>query len=738
MFRLRRLLMSLRNHRKYVHVKYLWEDIVSNKLSDLEKLVYRSNCLGSDLAITNTGGGNTSSKLVEIDPLTKKEQDILWVKGSGGDLRTVDLAGFSSLYLNKFQQLEDIYLSSELKGPKTPVEDYLVSLYSQTTFNLNPRATSIDTPFHALIPYKHVDHMHPVSAITIAACKNGPEVTEKIYGNRVLWTDWQRPGFDLSMIMKKACDKNSNLQGIIMGKHGIVNWADDSKECYELTLELIDIAAEYIKKHDKGIDSFGGAKYQDLSNSRKKEVLCEILPWVRGVVSENKSFIATVETNKSVMDFVNSRKGKSLSEMGTSCPDYFIRTKVKPLFIDWDPANESIEILKKNILKEVKQYRSYYKEYYDNNKEANSPAMRDSNPTVVLIPGIGMLAFGKNKSESRVTAEFYNGAVEVIKGCESIDEYSSLSQKEAFDIEYWSLEDAKLKRLPPEKSLAGKVVVVVGSGSGIGKSSAILAAHQDAHVLCADIDVEAAKATSDEINEIHGSGIGVGGTGISSCNKSIYFKVDVQNTKSIQEMFNTAVYAYGGIDDLIVTAGYYPTINKESDNSTSWAKTFGINVEGAYNIALYAKKIWNLQNTNGSLILFSSANAVVPKNGTPAYDTSKTAVNHLIRELAIELAPNIRVNGVAPATVVNNSSMFPRDRVISSLKKYSITFDDSESTSELRDKLTMFYSSRTLLKQPIEPEYPAAVAVELLTNKFKSTTGQIIAVDGGLPEAFLR
>ena len=364
--------------------------------------------------------------------------------------------------------------------------------------------------------------------------------------------------------------------------------------------------------------------------------------------------------------------------------------------------------------------------------------MRDSNPTVVLIPGIGMLTFGKNKSESRVTAEFYNGAVEVIKGCESIDEYSSLPQKDAFDIEYWSLEDAKLKRLPPEKSLAGKIVVVVGAGSGIGKSSAILAAQEDAHVLCADIDVDAAKATSDEINEIHGEGIGVGGTGISSCNKSIYCKVDVQNVGSIHEMFNTVVYAYGGIDNLIVTAGYYPIINKDSDNSTSWSKTFGINVEGAYNIALYAKKIWNLQNTNGSLILFSSANAVVPKNGTMAYDTSKTAVNHLIRELAIELAPNIRVNGVAPATVVNNSSMFPRDRVISSLKKYSIMFDDSESTIELRGKLTKFYSSRTLLKQSIEPEYPAAVAVELLTNKFKSTTGQVIAVDGGLPEAFLR
>ena len=730
--------MSLRNQRKYVYVKYLWEDLVANKLSELEKLVYRSNCLGSDLTITNTGGGNTSSKLVEVDPLTNKEQDILWVKGSGGDLRTVDVSGFSSLYLNKFQQLEEIYSKSELKGPKTATEDYLVSLYGQTTFNLNPRATSIDTPFHALIPYKHVDHMHPVSAITIAACKNGPEVTERIYGKRVLWTDWQRPGFDLSVIMKEACDKNSNLQGIIMGKHGIVNWADDSKECYELTLELIDIAAKYIKKHDKGVDSFGGPKYQDLSKSRKLEVLYEILPWVRGLVSENKSLIATVETNKSVLDFVNSHKGKSLSEMGTSCPDHFIRTKVKPLFVDWDPDNESVEDLKQNMLREIKQYRVYYKEYYDKNKEVNSPPMRNSNPTVVLIPGVGMLSFGKNKSESRVTAEFYNGAVEVIKGCESIDKYSSLPQKEAFDIEYWSLEDAKLKRLPAEKSLAGKVVVVVGAGSGIGRSSALLAANNDAHVLCADIDVDAAKATSDEINEIHGEGIGVVGTGISSCNKSIYCKVDVQNIKSIKYMFDTAIYAYGGIDDVVVTAGYYPTINKESDNSTSWSKTFGVNVEGAYNIALHARQIWNLQNTNGNLVLFSSANAVVPKNGTLAYDTSKTAVNHLIRELAIELAPNIRVNGIAPATVVNNSSMFPRDRVISSLKKYSIMFEDSDSTVELRNKLTSFYASRTLLKQSIEPEYPAAVAIELLTDKFKSTTGQIISVDGGLAEAFLR
>ena len=730
--------MSLRNRRKYVHVKYLWEDIVANKLSDLEKLVYRSNCLGSDLTITNTGGGNTSSKLLGIDPLTDEQVDILWVKGSGGDLRTVDISGFSSLYLNKFKQLEEIYSRTEVKGPKTPVEDYLVGLYSQTTFNLNPRATSIDTPFHALIPYKHVDHMHPISAITIAACKNGPQVTERIYGKRVLWTDWQRPGFDLSTIMKKACDKDLNLQGIIMGKHGIVNWANDSKECYELTLELIDIAAKYIKKHDKGVAAFGGVKHKDLSKSRKVEVINEILPSVRGLVSENKSFIATVETNKTVIDFVNSHKGKYLSEMGTSCPDHFIRTKVKPLFVDWNPHVESVEILKENISKEIKQYRRYYKKYYDKNKEVDSPQMRDPNPTVVLIPGVGMFSFGKNKSESRVTAEFYNGAVEVIKGCESIDEYSSLPQKEAFDIEYWSLEDAKLKRLPPEKSLAGKIIVVVGAGSGIGRSSALLAAKNDAHVLCADIDVEAAKATSEEINQIYGEGIGVGGSGISSCNKSTYCKVDVEDVKSIKEMFNTAVYAYGGIDDVIITAGYYPTINQQSDNSTSWAKTFGVNVEGSYNIAFCAKEIWDLQNTNGSLVLFSSANAVVAKNGTLAYDTSKTAVSHLIRELAIELAPKIRVNGVAPATVVNNSSMFPRDRVISSLKKYSIKFKNSDSTLVLRDKLARFYSSRTLLKQPIEPEYPANVAIELLTDRFKVTTGHIISVDGGLPDAFLR
>ena len=730
--------MSLRNHREYVYVKYLWDDNVADTLSDLEKLVYRSNCLGSDLTITNTGGGNTSSKLVGIDPLTKLEENILWVKGSGGDLRTVDVAGFSSLYLDKFQKLEELYSKSELQGPKSPIEDYLVSLYAQTTFDLNPRSASIDTPFHALIPYKHVDHMHPVSAITIAACKNGSEVTKKVYGNRVLWTDWQRPGFDLSMIMKRACSKDENLEGIIMGKHGIVNWADDAKGCYELTLELIDIAAEYIKKHDKGNDSFGGLRYKGLTESRKNEVLYEILPWLRGIVSERKSFILTVETNAKIMNFVNSRDGKLLSEKGTSCPDHFIRTKVKPLFVDWDPANDSVETLKQNILTYVEQYRLYYKEYYETNKDPGSPAMRDPNPTVVLIPGIGMLALGKNKSESRVTAEFYNGAVEVIKGCEAIDEYSSLPQKEAFDIEYWSLEDAKLKRLPPEKSLAGKIVVVVGAGSGIGKSAAILAAEEDAHVVCADINIESAKATSDEINNAHGEGIGVGGSGISSCNKSIYIKVDVQSGKSIEEMFNTTIYAYGGMDNLIVTAGYYPTINEHNDNSKSWSKTFEINVEGAYNLSLYAKKIWDQQATNGNLVLFSSANAVVPKHGTLAYDTSKTAVNHLIRELAIELAPNIRVNGVAPATVVNNSSMFPRDRVISSLTKYSIEFNESDDTNVLRAKLTEFYSSRTLLRQSIEPEYPAQIALALLTDKFKATTGQIIAVDGGLPGAFLR
>ena len=720
-------------------VNYLWDDAVASKLSSVERLVYRSNILGSDQRITNTGGGNTSSKIMEVDPLTGEKVEVLWVKGSGGDLRTSKAENFSSLYQEKLIGLQKKYANANPKGPKTAIEDEMVGMYAQCTFNLNPRPSSIDTPLHSFVPFKFVDHTHPNAAIAIAASKNSEQLTKEIYGDDVIWTPWQRPGFDLGLQLQEVCRKYPKAKGAIMGQHGLINWANDDKECYELTLQLIDKAAQYLASKDKGAKTFGGAKYQSLAPEKRASTFVEILPWLRGQVSQSKRMIGTIQEDEKILTFVNSADATRLSELGTSCPDHFLRTKIKPLFVDWNPQTEDSVLLKAKLEKGLENYRKDYAAYYDKCKHANSPKMRDATPTVILIPGLGMIAWGKDKSESRVTAEFYNCAVEVMRGAEAADSYISLPLQEAFDIEYWLLEEAKLQRMPAEKELARQVILVIGAGSGIGKETAHRIVKEGAHVVCVDMNEAAAQATAQEIVKKMGDGIGVAGSGLSGCGPAIGLAGDITKRDNIRKVLDQVIYAYGGFDSIAVTAGIFvPSDTTGHIPDDRWALTFAINVTGSYLVGDEAYKTWKEQGLRGNLVLTTSANAAVAKKGSVAYDTSKAAANHLVREMAMELSPLVRVNGVAPATVVQGSSMFPRDRVIGSLAKYKIEYTENESDDSLTTKLAQFYADRTLTKNPITPADQAEAYFLLLSQRLSKTTGQVITVDGGLHEAFLR
>src|SRR6187455_1182382 len=533
---------------RFKFVKYLWRDEDADKLEGVDRLVYRSNRLGDDLTLTNTGGGNTSSKLHEKDPLTGEEVEVLWLKGSGGDLRTAKRDGFASLYLEKVKAMRPLYENDPANGPKSEIEDAMYPMYSHCVFDLNPRACSIDTPLHTLVPHKHVDHLHPNSVIAIAASVNQEKLTKEIYGEDVIYIPWQRPGFDIGLRIEQLIRDNPEAKGILLGHHGMSSWDNNDKTCYETALEIIDRAAQYIEERDKGEATFGGAKYKALDDQTRQRLQTEIIPFIRGQVSVDRRFVGTVQDDWKMLRFVNSVDGPRLAELGTSCPDHFLRTKIKPLFVNWNPETGDIESLKAGISDGLEQYRKDYEDYYNRCKRDYSPTMRDPNPTVVLIPGLGMIAWGKNKSESRVTAEFYNCAIEVMRGAEAIDRYEAMDEQEAFDIEYWSLEEAKLRRLPPEKELDRRVAVVVGAGAGIGKATAHRLAREGAHLVCVDVDEGSAQVTAAEIVEKYGEGIGVAGTGISNCGPAIGLACDITSRESVSRMFRDVLLAYGGLD----------------------------------------------------------------------------------------------------------------------------------------------------------------------------------------------
>jgi rhamnulose-1-phosphate aldolase/alcohol dehydrogenase len=729
--------------KSYKFVNFLWDDAKAAALDPVGRLVYRSNILGSDQRITNTGGGNTSSKISEKDPLTGQPTEVLWVKGSGGDLRTSTRENFSSLYQQKLLDMQQLYAARPDKGLKAPAEDDMVGMQAHATFNLNPRASSIDTPLHSFLPAKFVDHMHPNAIISIAASKNCEKLTQEIFGGEMAYVPWMRPGFELGLAMQAIVQKNPKVKSIMMGQHGFISWDNEEKACYTYTLDCIEKASAFIeaKYQAKGGDAaaFGGAKYATLTPEQRRATFAAILPWFRGQVSKAKRFIGTVQDDEKILRFVNSKDAARLAELGTSCPDHFLRTKIKPLYVDWNPQAEDTAALKQKLAAGLEAYRKDYAAYYNTCKHANSPAMRDPNPTVVLIPGVGLIAWGKDKSESRVTAEFYTCAVEVMRGAEAIDTYIALSQQEAFDIEYWLLEEAKLKRMPAEKELARQVVIVIGAGSGIGKETAHRIVKEGAHIVCVDMKIETAQATAKEITDKYGVGIGVAGSGISSCGPALGLAANIVDRASVRAMLDDVALAYGGFDSICVTAGvFWPSDTTGHIPDDKWAFTFGVNVTGSYIVGDEALKTWKEQGLKGQLVLTTSANAAVAKKGSLAYDCSKAAANHLVRELAMELAPLVRVNGVAPATVVQGSAMFPRDRVIGSLAKYNIPYKDDEATDSLVAKLAQFYADRTLTKAPITPADQAEAYFLLVSQRLSKTTGQIVTVDGGLHEAFLR
>ena len=719
------------------YLRSRWDDGAAPS-DPVDRLVYRSNLLGEDARITNTGGGNTSSKIEMADPITGETTTVLWVKGSGGDLRTAERENFASLYQDALTRLQDVYAAKENRGVKTPAEDEMVATYPHTTFSLNPRAPSIDTPLHAYIPYKHVDHMHPVAVIAIATAADGPALTREVYGDDVVWTDWQRPGFELGLELQRICREHPDARGVVMGGHGLINWADDDRECYELTLDLVRRAQDFLDARQNGRPDFGGQRTAPLAEAERREVLAEILPWLRGKVSAEKRMIGTVQATDEVLEFVGSNDAPRLAELGTSCPDHFLRTKIKPLFVDWDPSSGT-DALKEKLSAGLDQYVEDYRQYYETHKHDDSPALRPSSPSVVLIPGVGMVAWGKSKSESRVTAEFYTAAIGVMRGAERVSSYTALPRQEAFDIEYWLLEEAKLQRMPKEKALARQVAVVVGAGSGIGREVVDQLIAQGAVVAAVDLDADAARRTADEVMGRIGMGIGVAGTGLSGSGDVVGMAADMTDRDAVRAMVAEVIETYGGIDHVVVTAGYYPTPDPDGTVADSqWATAFAVNVTGPFIAVDEARRVWEAQGLPGTAVITTSVNAVVPKAGSFAYDTSKAAANHLVRELAVALAPQVRVNGVAPATVVEGSSMFPRDRVRASLAKYGIDHDDDMSTEELRGRLARFYAARTLTDQPITPDDQARAILALVTDDLSKTTGQIISVDGGLRDAFLR
>ncbi|MFY9936874.1 MAG: bifunctional rhamnulose-1-phosphate aldolase/short-chain dehydrogenase [Silvibacterium sp.] len=734
-----------KNRVKLQYLEDLWDESAAAGMDEPELLRYRSNLLGSDLRITNFAGGNTSSKIEMADPLTGNDTNVLWVKGSGGDLGSIRRSGFATLYLDKLLALQKLYRGVDR-------EDDMVAYYPLCTFGLNPVAASIDTPLHGFLPFRHVDHLHPDCAIAVAAAANGLEKMEEFnrtHDHKLVWLPWQRPGFELGIMLKRAVEEQPDCDGVVLGGHGLFTWGETQRECYLNTVSIIDQLTMFIEKHleKKGSRIFGGQQHVSLQNRR--EVALEILPFLRGRVSAHKRLIGSYSELPEVLEFVNSADAEKLAYLGTSCPDHFIRTKIRPMHVAWEPTS-SIDELKKSIDARLAVYRTEYAEYYQKHAEATSPAMRDPNPTVVLIPGIGMFSFGKSKPEARITGELYVNAIHVMKGAAGLEEgprpakvpqcgsdalleafqvysnYVALPASEAYRIEYWLLEEAKIRRQPAEKELSRQIALIIGGGSGIGREVALLAAERGAHVVVADRDQESAARVADEVKAI---------TGKEAAAAS---PVDIRSRESIREALKQTVGEFGGVDVLVNTAALFPSSPTGVIADAQWALTLEVNVTANFLLVEEVGKLFREQGLTASVVLTSSANAVVPKRGSEAYDVSKAALSHLIRELAVSQSPNVRVNGISPATVVKGSTMFPRDRVAASLKKYNIPFDEGMSDDQMRDLLAAFYAERTLTHQPIDPRICAEAILFLAGPKAPCTTGHLIPVDGGLAEAFLR
>jgi rhamnose utilization protein RhaD (predicted bifunctional aldolase and dehydrogenase)/NAD(P)-dependent dehydrogenase (short-subunit alcohol dehydrogenase family) len=729
----------------------LWDDRQAAALeaTPLELLRYRSNLLGADLRITNFGGGNTSSKFDLPDPLTGQPRRVMAVKGSGGDLRSIGTSGFAILYMDKLNDLIARY-----RGEAH--EDEMVGFYPLCAFGENRVAASIDTALHAFLPFPHVDHLHPDWAIALAASANGKQKLEEFnraYGRTIAWVPWQRPGFELALMLKRAVEENPGCDGIILGGHGLFTWGETQKDCYISSVKTIDQMGEFVQQHaDRaGRPLFGGATVAAAPN--REALAVALLPALRGAVSSNRRVVGHFEGGDDAIAFANAAWAESLCQLGTSCPDHFLRTRISPLYVPWNSASEGVAELKARVNERLVKYREDYAAYYKAHALPDSPKLRDSNPSVVIVPGLGLFGFGKDKREARITSEFFVNAIHVMAGANalgsgdgsgvtgappqarrpeqakdfsSFQNYVALPRSEAFRIEYWALEEAKLQRMPPEKEFSRKIVVVVGGASGIGRDVALQIAKRGGQVVVADMNAASAEAVAGEA------------AALSSKELVMSVAVDLTSRESIAAAFKATIARFGGLDIVVNTAAIYPTPAPGTPSEDVWAKAMHVNVTSNYVLAEEAGKILKEQGLPASIVLTSSANAVVPKFGSEPYDVSKAAINHLIRELAMGLGPLVRVNGIAPATVVAGSAMFPKDRVMVSLKKYEIAFDESEPVESLRSKLAEFYARRTITRRPIVPEDCANAICWLAGDQSAKTTGHVIPVDGGLPEAFLR
>lgn len=694
----------------FKYVDYLWDEQKANSFEDdqVALFLYRSNILGADLRITNFGGGNTSCKTMEKDPLTNEEVEVMWVKGSGGDIGTLTREGIAGLYTKRLRDLKNVY-----NGIKD--EDRMVGLFDHCIYDLNSKAPSIDTPLHGLLPFAHIDHLHPDALIAVAAAKDSEKVTKEIWGDTMGWVPWQRPGFDLGLQLEKCLKENPGIRGIVLGSHGLFTWGDTSYDCYMNSLEVIETASEYINSKIKADgEVFGGKKLESLSSEERQNKAAKLMPLLRGLVSSENQMIGHFTDSDSVLQFINSNDLDRLAPMGTSCPDHFLRTKIQPLILNLktsDDISNTDEVLGK-LTPDFEQYRKEYKKYYDNCKHDNSPAMRDPNPVIIIYPGIGMFSFAKNKQTARVASEFYVNAINVMRGAEAITEYTSLPRQEAFDIEYWLLEEAKLQRMPAEKPLSRKIALVTGAGGGIGKAIADKLVAEGANVVLTDINEENLKAavSSYKRDQVVGS------------------LCDVTKADSIDAAYKKAILAFGGVDIIVHSAGLAISKSLEDTTQKDWDLLQDILVKGQFLIAQKGVEIMKKQGLGGDIINIASKNGLVAGPNNVGYGTAKAAQQHMTRLLAAELGPDhIRVNTVNPDGVIVGSKIWEGKWAEGRAKAYGIEVED----------LPKHYAKRNLLQEIILPE-DIANGVFVFVGILDKSTGNTINVDGGMANAFVR
>ncbi|HLR36455.1 MAG TPA: bifunctional aldolase/short-chain dehydrogenase [Chitinophagaceae bacterium] len=702
------------------HVSYLWDEAEVAKFNneppaekEIDLLLYRSNKLGADLRLTNYGGGNTSCKVIEKDPLTGEDTEVMYVKGSGGDIGTLKRDGLAGLYLDKLQDLKKVYRGIEY-------EDEMVGLFNRCIFDLDSKAPSIDTPLHAFLPFKHIDHLHPDAAIAIAACKDGKKINEELFDGKMGWVDWQRPGFDLGLQLENCLKENPDIRGIMLGGHGLFTWGDTAYESYVNTLEVIEKYSQYLEAHyQKNETVFGGVKGESLPQEDRKNRASKLAPVLRGFCSSENRMVGHFTDDERVLEFINSNDVARLSKMGTSCPDHFLRTKICPLVLDLSQEEDLDEVdrIKEKLQPAFEDYRNYYKKYYEEHKHANSPAMRDPNPVVILYPGVGMFTFAKNKQTARVASEFYINAINVMKGAEAVSEYVSLPLQEAFDIEYWLLEEAKLQRMPKPKPLSGKIALITGSGGGIGKAVAQRFASEGACVVLSDIQEERLTDTAEEFEELY------------TRDAFTTVKMDVTKKEDVESAIEKTSLAFGGLDIVVNNAGLSLSRSLKETTLQEWDLLENVLVKGQFLTSQAGATIMQNQELGGDIINIVSKNALVSGPNNVGYGTAKAAQLHMNRLLAAELGKDhIRVNAVNPDAVIQGSNIWSGGWAEGRAKAYGVSVDE----------LPAFYAKRTLLNEAILPEDIADAVFAFVGGLLDKSTGNALNVDGGVAAAFVR